>query len=243
MHHCKTLLFLLILLALLSKVGTVYGGLEDFFKDIQKYIKTDEISENRIIEGLKEALEIGTANAVKVVSKVNGYYDNKQIRIPLPENVKKVEGILDAVGYGPKLDEFERSMNRAAENAAPHAKALFWDSIKGMRFADARRILDGRENEATVYFEEKTRERLTELFKPLVNEAMSEVGVTHTYQKVDDKIRSMPFTEALQFDLDQYVTDQALDGLFFMLAKEELKIREDPAARVTELLKDVFGRE
>jgi hypothetical protein len=145
------------------------------------------------------------------------------------------------VGYGPKVDEFELSMNRAAEKAAPKAKALFFDAIKQMTFSDARKILQGQDNEATLYFKDKTSNRLHEIFKPIVRRVMSEVGVTRTYQELDAKVRSIPFTDRLSFDLDNYVTNKALDGLFLMVAEEERKIREDPTARVTDLLKEVFG--
>jgi RNA binding exosome subunit len=234
--------FLVTMLSLtLSPVAS--AGIGDFLKDLQKSVGVSEgLSESKIIEGLKEALEIGTSNAVQVVSKVNGYYGNPQIKIPLPDSVKKVEKALRAVGYGSKVDAFELSMNRAAERAAPEAKALFVDSIKQMSFEDARKILNGRENEATLYFEDKTRSKLTEIFKPIVHSSMSQVGVTRQYQALDSKVRTIPFTESLSFDLDQYVTDGALDGLFLMLAKEEQKIRQDPAARVTDLLKEVFGK-
>jgi hypothetical protein len=218
-------------------------GLQDMLEDAKKAVGLGgELSEAKIIEGLKEALEIGTSNAVKLVSKVDGYYGNPQIKIPLPDSVKKVEKALRAVGYGSKVDAFELSMNRAAEKAAPEAKALFVDSVKQMSFEDARKILDGRDNEATLYFEDKTRGKLTEIFKPIVHASMSQVGVTRQYQALDAKVRTIPFTESLSFDLDQYVTDGALDGLFLMLAEEERKIRQDPAARVTDLLKEVFAK-
>ena len=219
------------------------AGISDFLKEIQKSVGVSEgLSESKIIEGLKEALEIGTSNAVKLVSKINGYYGNPQIKIPLPDSVKKVEKALRAVGYGSKVDAFELSMNRAAEKAAPKAKALFMDAIKQMSFEDARKILNGRDNEATLYFEDKTRGKLNKIFKPIVHSSMSQVGVTRQYQALDAKVRSIPFTDSLTLDLDQYVTDGALDGLFFMLAEEERKIRQDPAARVTDLLKEVFGK-
>jgi hypothetical protein len=215
----------------------------DILKDVKKAVGLGGgLSEDKIVEGLKEALQIGTDNAVKMVSQVDGYYKNPKISIPLPGAVKKVEKVLRAVGYGPKVDAFELSMNRAAEQAAPEAKALFWDTIKQMSFADARKILDGGENEATLYFKDKTQDQLTKRFEPIVHSTMSQVGVTRSYQELDAKVRSIPFTDPLSFDLDQYVTGRALDGLFLMLAEEERKIRQDPAARVTDLLKEVFGK-
>jgi hypothetical protein len=219
-----------------------HAGLDDIFKDIKKSVGLGgDLSESKIVEGLKEALEIGTSNAVKTVSKRNGYYKNPDIEIPLPSSVKKMEKLLRTAGYGSQVDAFELSMNRAAEHAAPQAKSLFWDAIKQMNVTDARKILDGRDNEATLHFRDKTQDQLEKIFKPIVHKSMSQVGVTRSYQDLDAAVRSIPFADSLSFDLDQYVTDQALDGLFFMLAEEERKIRQDPAARVTDLLKDVFG--
>ncbi len=217
-------------------------GLDDILKSIKKTIGGGELSDSKIIEGLKEALRIGTGNAVATVSRVNGYYKNPTIRIPLPETVQKVERILRVAGFGSQVDAFELSMNRAAERAAPEATSLFIDAIKEMTFSDAREILQGRDNEATLYFEDKTRGRLYTLFRPIVHSAMSEVGVTRLYQELNEMVRTIPFAESIRFDLDEYVTDKGLDGLFFMVGEEERKIRQDPAARVTDLLKKVFGK-
>ena len=219
------------------------AGLQDWLKDAAQKLGGEKgLSEDEIINGLKQALEIGTSNAVQTVSQTNGYFKNPQIRIPLPENVKKVEKLLRATGFGSQVDKFELSMNRAAERAAPEAKAIFWDAIRQMSFADARQILDGPDDAATQYFQDKTTRRLQKVFKPITHQAMSEVGVTRHYQSIDDKIKTIPYgADQMSFDLDQYVTDNALSGLFLMLAEEEKKIRQDPAARVTDLLKKVFA--
>jgi hypothetical protein len=223
-------------------VSLSHAGFQDLFKGAMKTLGVDQgLSEDDIVKGLKEALEVGTNNAVALVSRNNGYFKNSKIKIPLPQNVQKAEKLLRGVGFSRQIDEFELSMNRAAERAAPKAKSIFWDAIKKMTFADARNILDGQDDAATSYFRQKTSTQLQSAFKPVVNQSMSEVGVTQAYKTVDQKIRTLPFTESLSFDLDQYVTDKALDGLFLMLAEEEKKIRQDPAARVTDLLKKVFG--
>ena len=133
-------------------------------------------------------------------------------------------------------------MNSAAEVAAPQARVIFLDAIKEMTISDAQSILDGPDDAATHYFKDKTYGRLGETFKPVVHKSMSEVGVTRNFQAIDEEARQMPFVDGFSFDLDQYVTDGALDGLFSMVAQEEKKIRRDPAARVTGLLKEVFGR-
>jgi hypothetical protein len=219
------------------------AGFQDWLKDAAKKLGGEKgLSEDEIVNGLKQALEVGTSNAVKTVSQTNGYF-NPKIRIPLPEDVKRVEKILRATGFGSQVDKFELSMNRAAERAAPEAKAIFWDAIKQMSFADARQILDGPDDAATQYFQDKTASRLQKVFKPITHQAMSEVGVTRYYQSIDDKIKTIPYADQMRFDLDQYVTDKALSGLYLMLAEEEKKIRQDPAARVTDLLKKVFGSE
>ena len=222
---------------------STHAGLSDFFNAAKEAVGLGPgLSEDKIIEGLKQALEIGSGNAVKLVSEPDGYYKNPNIKIPLPGAVQKVEKLLRGVGYGEQVDAFELSMNRAAEQAAPKAKALFWDTIKQMSFADARKILNGRDNEATLYFQDKTQDRLAETFKPIVHDTMSAVGVTRSYQELDAKVRSIPFAGNLSFDLDEYVTNGALNGLFSMLAEEERKIRQNPAARVTDLLKEVFSK-
>jgi Protein of unknown function (DUF4197) len=217
-----------------EKSGNVLTGILNAFKG-------EKLDDSKIVQGLKQALEIGTDNAVKTVSKVDGYYKNPQIKIPLPQSVQKVESVLRAVGYGSKVDELSLSMNRAAEQAAPKAKALFWDAVKQMTFEDARNILKGSDDAATRYFESKTRDKLQQLFMPIVHKTMTDVGVTRTYQQVYAKVNTIPYADRLKLDLDAYVTGKALDGLFYMVAEEEQKIRKDPAARVTQLLKDVFG--
>jgi hypothetical protein len=219
-----------------------FAQLKSIFKGIEKSIGSgSSLTENEIGKGLKEALTVGIQNAIGIVSNLDGYYKNPNIKIPLPGAVKKVESILRTVGYGSKVDAFELSMNRAAEKAAPEAKSIFVAAIKQMTFSDARKIFDGRDNEATLYLKDKTSNRLGEMFKPIVHESMSQVGVTQQYQDLNTKLSSIPFTKSLNFDLDQYVTEGALDGLFYMLAIEERKIREDPTARVSDLLKKVFG--
>jgi hypothetical protein len=219
-----------------------FAGFQDFLNDTMRALgKDNALSEDEIVSGLKEALEIGTANAVKLTGAKDGYLENPRIRIPLPENVEKAESILRTTGLGRQVDDFELSMNRAAERAAPKAQSIFQDAIRQMTFSDAKQILNGGDHAATSYFEDKTSDSLRKAFQPDVHQAMAEVGVTRTYQDLNDKASKLPFVDDLAPDLDQYVTDKALDGLFLMLAEEEKKIRQDPAARVTDLLKKVFS--
>jgi len=239
----SSIIFLCIIIATIGLGSASYAGWKDYLKQAQESL-TDKrtISEEEIIDGLKEALQIGTKNTVQQVSVYDGYYRNPKIKIPLPESVQKTEAFLRSAGLGGYLDEFEVSMNRAAERAAPEAKKIFLSAIRQMTFADARQILNGSENAATLYFKSKTYDELQFVFKPPVHEAMTRVGVTRTYRNLNDQIRRFPFLDSFSFDLDQYVTSKALDGLFLILSEEEKKIREDPVARVTDLLKKVFSK-
>ncbi len=204
--------------------------------------KKDAVSESDTASGLKEALHIGAENAVKLTGREDGYFGNEAIKIPMPDKLRKLDKGLRRLGQGELIDEFVLGMNRAAEKAAPLAKDIFWDAIKQMDFADAREILTGGDTAATDYFREKTGDQLSEAFLPVVRESMQTVGVTRQYEQMMDRYESVPFARSLSFDVDQYTVDKALDGLFFMLAEEEGKIRTDPAARVTDLLKTVFGQ-
>ncbi len=200
------------------------------------------LSEPQIASGLKEALQVGTGNAVKQVGRVDGYFRNDVIKILLPEKIRKTEGVLRFAGYGPQIDEFVLSMNRAAERAAPKAKRIFWEAILEMSFADARQILTGGDTAATEYFKAKTSDDLTVAFLPVVRKAMNDVGVTRRYQRLMGRMPDIPMVQSETFDLDRYVVEKSLDGLFYTLGEEERKIRTDPAARVTKLLQEVFGR-
>jgi hypothetical protein len=240
--NIRILIPILSIFFVFSVGSQVNAGFQDWLKETAKKLGGEEgLSEDEIVNGLKQALEVGTGNAVSTVSQTDGYFKNPKIKIPLPENVMKVEKLLRATGFGNQVDEFELSMNRAAERAAPEAKSIFWDAVRQMSFTDARQILDGPDDAATQYFQDKTSGRLQEIFKPITHQAMSEVGVTSYYQSIDDKIKTIPFADRMSLDLDQYVTDKALKGLFVMLAEEEKRIRRDPAARVTNLLKKVFA--
>jgi RNA binding exosome subunit len=194
------------------------------------------------VSGLKEALSIGTENAVKAVSKTNGYFGNQMVKILLPDKLQKVADAVAKLGFQEQVDSFILSMNRAAEAAAPKATALFVEAIKAMSFEDARKILQGGDTAATQYFKGKTSKKLYDEFKPVVTTNMNKVGVTKAYKDMVAPYESLPFTSKESVDLDHYVTNKALDGLFLMIGQEEKKIRTNPAARVTDLLKTVFGK-
>jgi hypothetical protein len=203
---------------------------------------TGGLSDARIGQGLKEALQIGTGNTVSLTGRTDGYFMNQAIKILMPEKLRTLESGLRVVGYGPQLDEFVLSMNRAAERAAPSAKLIFWDAIAAMTFADARKILGGGDTAATQYFKDKTSDKLSAAFRPIVEKATDEVGVTRQYKELVGRYQTIPFAKVESLDVDQYVVTKGLDGLFYVLGQEEKKIRTNPVARTTDLLKEVFGK-
>lgn len=193
--------------------------------------------------GLKEALAVGTENAVNRVSQVDGYFGNSLIKILMPEKIQQVAGVLAKAGYQKQVDDFVLSMNRAAEKAAPQAASIFGDAIRQMSFQDAAGILNGGDTAATDYFKKTTSNPIYAAFKPIISKSMNEVGATRAYQEMMGKYTSLPFMSGTtSLDLDHYVTNKAMDGLFLQIAGEEKKIRTDPAARVTDVLKQVFGK-
>jgi len=200
------------------------------------------LDEHTIASGLKDALSVGTKNAVSIVSKLNGYFGNEVIKILVPDKVQKVAEVAGKMGFQKQVDEFVLSMNRAAEKAAPKAASHFAAAIKAMTIEDARRILSGGDTAATEYFKSKTSANLYGEFKPIISESMNQVGVTHAYNAMVGKVQGVPFVKPESLDLDHYVTTKALDGLFYTVGQEEKRIRTNPAARTTDLLKKVFGR-
>lgn len=200
------------------------------------------LTEEGIAAGLKEALRVGTENAAVLAAQPGGYSGNAKIRIPLPASLNRMADTLRAMGLGRQVEEFALSMNRAAEQAAPQATAIFVDAITAMTFEDARRVLEGQEDEATRYLKAKTVTRLYGLFRPVVHGSMEQIGVTRLYQALTTRYVALPLVRRPDLDLDHYVTVKSLDGLFHLLAEEERRIRTDPSARVTALLREVFAR-
>ena len=200
-----------------------------------------QLPDAKIADGLKEALKVATEKTVSLTGKTDGYFANQAIKILMPDKLKSLESGLRAVGYGSQIDEFVLSMNRAAESAAPQAKQIFVDAIGKMSFDDARKILNGSNTAATDFFKSKTTPQLTTAFKPAVSKSMNEVGVTRQYKDLVGRFESIPFAKSQAFDLDGYVVDKGLGGLFHVLDQEK-DIRTNPTARATDLLKEVFKR-
>lgn len=227
-----------VVVAVVGLAAPAEAQLDRFFKGLGG----SGLSDAKIGSGLKEALQVGTENAVGQTGAVDGFFANQAIKILMPSELRTLERGLRAVGYGPQLDEFVLSMNRAAERAAPEAKQIFWSAIGDMSFDDARKIWSGPDNAATMFFKEKTSGRLTAAFTPIVDRALGEVGVTRQYQDLVGRFEQIPFVQTQSFDLTRYVTGKGLDGLFHVLGEQEKQIRTNPAARTTQLLRDVFGK-
>ncbi len=204
--------------------------------------RSGSLTDEKVSAGLKEALQAGITRAVNLTGRTDGFFKNEAIKIVLPEKMKVMERGLRAVGMGSRIDEFELSMNRAAEKAAPQAKSIFLDAMRQMTFDDARRILTGGDTAATSFFKETTTDRLTVAFLPIVEKTTAETGVTRQYKDLTGRANTIPFIKKDTLDIDHYVVGKALDGLFYMVGEEEKKIRKNPAAQVTSLLKEVFGK-
>jgi len=192
--------------------------------------------------GIKEALAVGTERAVKSLSQVNGYFGNAAVKILMPSSIQKVADAARMAGFQKQVDEFILSMNRAAEAAAPLAARYFGDAIRDMTLEDVRGILTGGDTAATEFFRRKTNDKLYAAFKPVVSQKIGEVGATRAYKDMMGRYESVPMMGKQSLDLDDYVTNKSLDGLFHMVGQEEKKIRTNPAARTTDLLKTVFGK-
>jgi len=201
----------------------------------------DALSNDEASSGLKAALSQGVDKAVSSLSVSNGFFGNKEVKIPLPDSLKKIEKGMKFIGMGEQSDELILKMNRAAEAAVPEAKALLVGSIKQMSLADAKAILTGSEDAATQYFKKTTSAQMGEKFLPIVTNATKKVQLAQTYNKYAEMGSKFGVVEEEDANIEQYITNKALDGLYLMIAKEEAAIRKDPIGQASSLLKKVFG--
>jgi hypothetical protein len=201
----------------------------------------ESITQREAIAGLKAALERGSQQAVASLGRVDGFLGNPQVKIPLPDSVARAERLMRRVGAGRYADEVIVAMNRAAEAAVPEAKALFLDSIKKMTVQDAKAILTGGDTAATEYFRRTTRGTLHKRFLPIVERSTAKVRLAQKYDQYAERGVALGLVKEEHADLDEYVTQKALDGLYFMVAEEEKKIRKDPVGTGKAILKKVFG--
>ncbi|MES2587892.1 MAG: DUF4197 domain-containing protein [Bacteroidota bacterium] len=204
--------------------------------------KTSSLSEDEVGRALKEALNRGIEKGVSQLSKADGYFKDPQIKLLMPDEAKGVEDKLRKMGQGAKVDEAIESMNRAAEDAANGAKDLFVEAIKNLSLKDVMNILNGADDAATQFLSTNTRSQLFEKFKPVIKVSLDKVGATKHWTTVFTAYNAIPLVKKVNPDLVEYATNKAIDGLFIQIAKEELEIRKNPAARVTDLLKKVFTK-
>jgi len=200
-----------------------------------------KLTNDEVVKGLKEALNVGINKSVDKASAVNGFFKNPAIFIPFPKDVEKVKTTLSSVGMKPQLDKFVETLNRAAEIAAKDATPIFINAITSMSLTDGISILKGNETAATTYLKTNTNDQLKIKFLPVVKNALQKVQITKYWNPLASKYNKLPMTKKVNPNLEDYVTNKAIEGLFKLVGDEESKIRKDPASRVSDLLKKVFG--
>ncbi|WP_299615258.1 DUF4197 domain-containing protein [Pelagibius sp.] len=243
------LLFLAVSFAALPQSAAAQGSLFDKAKDLLNGDSSDpadglsaaSLSEAEIGDGLREALRVGTERVVDKLGQDDGFNADPDVHIPLPDSLQKVQKALQAVGMSSLADDLELRLNRAAEQATPQAKQIFWDAISAMTLDDAKRIYDGPEDAATRYFQDKMTAPLSDAMRPVIDDSLADVGAIAAYETMMGEYGSLPFVPDAKADLTSYALEQALDGLFTYVAREEAAIRSDPAKRTTEILQKVFG--
>lgn len=201
------------------------------------------VSSAEVVKGLKQALTIGTNNSAGMASKLDGYNKNQAIRLLFPPEAVKAEKTLRDLGMGKQVDDFVVSMNRAAEDAAKKAAPIFVSAVTGMTIGDGWGILKGADNAATEYLIAKTSAQLKAEFNPVIKNSIEKVGVMRLWNPLASAYNAIPMVSDVNPNLENYITDRAMEGLFTLIADEERKIRKDPSARVTDLLKKVFAQQ
>ncbi|GAB2541696.1 DUF4197 domain-containing protein [Spirosoma aerophilum] len=201
------------------------------------------LTSSDIASGLKEALQVGISKGSDQASAVNGYFKNPLLKIAFPPEAQKVATTLRQIGFSKQVDQFELSLNRAAEDAAKKAKPVFIKAITSMSIQDAVGILRGQNDAATQYLRRTSGQQLVTEFTPIIDSTLKKNNATKYYADLVNTYNKVPFVQKVNPDLTQYATNKAVDGLFILVAQEEQKIRENPAARVTDLLKKVFSKQ
>jgi len=201
----------------------------------------ENITNREAVSALRTALEKGSRAAVDQLGRENGFFGDARVKIPLPESLKRAERTMRRFGMGKYADELVLTMNRAAEAAVPEAKQLFVDSVKKMTVQDAKGILTGGDTAGTEYFKRTTSDQLRQRFLPIVKKSTAKVGLAQKYNQYAEQGAAFGLVKQEHANLDDYVTQKALDGLYFMVAEEEKKIRKDPVGTASSILKKVFG--
>jgi hypothetical protein len=254
----KNLLIISLIAISAATFNTAYSGWQDWVKDADAVLKSttgkdtsatmsSALSNDQIAQGLKEALDVGVKKAIELLGQENGFLNDQAVKILMPESMQQVEKALRSFGQEQAADEFVTSMNRAAEKAIPQVGNVFADAISKMSLEDAQSILSGTDTAATDYFKKNTSEQLSQLIKPYVTESMNQAQVTQYYKAMTEQVKRYDTFGLMNAylgdaaDIDSYVTDKTMAGLFNKIAVQEQLIRANPAARSTELLKEVFG--
>jgi Protein of unknown function (DUF4197) len=230
-----------VLLALSSMVLVSCGQKINLGKVVNSVLSGSALSEDEVGMGLKEALSQGINLGADKASAIDGYLKNPKIRIPFPPEVQKVETALRGLGLGPKVDDFVTALNRGAEDAAKEAKPIFISAIKQLTIRDAISILRGEKNAATMFLKRVTSAQLITAFEPFIVKSLEKTQATKYYTDIATSYNRIPLVTKINPDLKGYATQKAIDGLFILVEEEEAKIRENPLARTSELLKRVFG--
>jgi hypothetical protein len=232
----------LILLALLF--STLFSKAQVNFNSVINTINSSlgsGLSNQEITQGLKEALNVGSKNATDKASQLDGFYKNNLIKIPFPKEAKEMRSTLLKMGMKKQVEDFEKQLNRAAEDASKKAAPIFLSAVTKMTINDGITILRGKDDEATQYLKKTTTSNLTREFKPIISTSLQKVQITKYWKPLISTYNKLPFVKKMNPNLDDYVTGKATEGLFILVAQEETKIRKDPSARVSDILKKVFG--
>lgn len=237
----KSVHFYLLLFCTFFFTETQGQNLNNWFNTASSYISKSSLSNDDIIKGLKEALNVGTNNSVASASKVDGFLKNPSIKILMPSEVKDMETTLRQMGMGPQCDKFIETLNRGAEEASKSAASIVISAISNMTISDGLKLLNGADNAATQYLKDNTSVKLKAAFTPIVKTALAKVQLTQYWNPLATTYNKLPFVKKVNPNLEVYVTDKTIDGLFKLIANEEYKIRKDPAARISDILKKVFG--
>lgn len=237
----KIVLASIVMLALSGSCQDLGGILKETSDAVKQSTVKTGLTNEEVINGLKEALAVGTNNSSSLAGKLDGFYKNPRLFIPWPPEALAMKEKLVKMGFSRKIEEFELSLNRAAEEAALHASPVFVDAIKKMTVQDGFAILQGADTAATNYLRKTTYAPLKEKFMPVVQSAIEKVDVTKYWNPLVSAYNMVPGVKKQNPDLDDYITNKTINGLMLLIADEEIKIRKDPAARVTDLLKKVFG--
>ncbi len=237
----KTIYFLTLSVLLFFITQSKAQNLHNLLNTASGVLNKSSLSNDEIIKGLKEALNVGTNISVTSASKTDGFYRNTAIKVLFPPEAQEMERKLRSIGMGTQCDKFIETLNRSAEEASKTAATIFIDAITGLTISDGLNILKGADNSATLYLQSNTTSKLKATFSPIVRAAMSKVQLTKYWEPLANKYNKIPFIRKVNPDLEAYVTEKTIEGLFKLIATEEYKIRKDPKARINDILQKVFG--